>query len=371
MSFKKWMLCVCAASLVAVLAGQAPAQTPARASSPASASPSVPSVAAPPDAVPTGEADEGLVETPLPANAVDLGTIVVGGRQPGPGLWVVRKGDHVMWILGTQSPLPKRMEWDSANVQKKVAQSQRVLLEPGVSIKSDVGLFRGLAMIPTLLKARKNPDGKTLRDLVPPEQYARWQALKKRYIGGDDDVEEWRPIFAALRLYEKAIERSGMTLDPLASDAVRKAAKKHDIPVASPNVDIKIEDPKTALKAFSKQSIDDLDCFSRTLDRIEGDLGTMVGRANAWAQGDLETLRALPSRNQFFVCGQAITGSELARKLGMNDIRQRIEAKWMADAEASLADNTSTFAVMPVSELLRDDGYLAKLAAKGYMIEEP
>jgi hypothetical protein len=37
--------------------------------------------------------------------------VVVSGAQPGPGLWKVAKGDHVMWVLGTQSPLPKHMQW--------------------------------------------------------------------------------------------------------------------------------------------------------------------------------------------------------------------------------------------------------------------
>ena len=39
----------------------------------------------------------------------DLDTMVVSGVQPGPGLWKVRKGEHTLWILGTVSPLPRRM----------------------------------------------------------------------------------------------------------------------------------------------------------------------------------------------------------------------------------------------------------------------
>jgi hypothetical protein len=316
-------------------------------------------------------AEDELAERALPADAVDLGTIVVGGRQPGPGLWKVRKGENVLWILGTQTPLPKRMEWDSAYVQRRVAESQQVLLSPSVSVKSDVGLLRSLTLIPSALRARKNPDDKTLRDIVPPAQYARWQALKKRYIGSDGDVEEWRPVFAALRLYERAIGKSGMTLDALADDAVRKAAKKNDVPMSSPKVEIKIENPKAALKAFAQQPLEDMECFTRTLDRIEGDLGTMAARANAWAQGDIENLRDLPFRSQFVVCGNAITGNEIARKLGFSDIQQRVENAWMTAAEGALAKNRSTFAMLPLSQLISDDGYLAKLAAKGYMVEEP
>src|SRR5262249_39937863 len=48
-------------------------------------------------------------------DAVD--EIVVSGEQPGPGLWKVTKGDHVLWILGTLTPLPKRMTWRSGEIE--------------------------------------------------------------------------------------------------------------------------------------------------------------------------------------------------------------------------------------------------------------
>lgn len=301
----------------------------------------------------------------------DLDAIVVEGRQPGPGLWKVRKGDHVMWILGTQSPLPKRMVWDSTYVDKQVAASEEVLLAPAVTLNADVGFFGGLALLPSMFKARKNPDGKTLSEVVSPAQYARWTVLKQRYIGRDKDIEEWRPLFAALTLYDKAIDRTGMIQDNLASARVAKQAKKHGAIITTPTIKVKIQEPKATLKAFAKTSVDDLECFGRTLDRIEGDLGNMVASANAWATGDLETLRTLPYNNQLAACNAAFSGNEIARRQGLGDIDAKLRARWLEAAENALAKRRTSFAILPMRQLLQPNGYLQALIDRGYAVEEP
>lgn len=322
----------------------------------------------PPTPTPT---EDELQEVQAPAGLQDIDTIVVSGRYPGPGLWKVRSGERVMWILGTQSPLPKRMEWESATIERRVSESQELLMPPDVDVDVDVGFFRGLTLLPSVFKARKNPDGKTLREIVPPAQYARWETLKRRYIGGDRGIEEWRPVFAALELYDQAIQRSGMTQASLASDVARKAAKRSKVKITTPTIKLKISDPKAALRDFSSETFNDLECFQRALDRIEGDLGTMAGRANAWAEGDIETLRGLPTRNQLTACRDALTNTAFARKQGMQDIQSRLENTWLAAAEKALRENETTFAVLPIGELLRDDGLLQRLIAKGYAVEEP
>ena len=320
---------------------------------------------------PSTPTEDELQEVQTPAGAQEIETIVVSGRYAGPGLWKVRSGERVMWILGTQSPLPKRMEWESATVERRVSESQELLMPPDVDVDVDVGFFRGLTLLPSVFKARKNPDGKTLRDIVPPAQYARWEILKRRYIGGDRGIEEWRPVFAALELYDKAIQRSGMTQASLASDVARKAAKRSKVKITTPTIKLKISDPKAALRDFSSETFNDVECFQRALDRIEGDLGTMAGRANAWAEGDVEALRSLPSQNQFTACSEVFTGTALARRQGMNDMRSQLENEWMAAAEKSLGQNASTFAVLPVNQLLQPEGVLARLLAKGYTVEAP
>jgi hypothetical protein len=44
---------------------------------------------------------------------------------------------------------------------------------------------------------------------------------------------------------------------------------------------------------------------------------------------------------------------------------------WLANAEAALARNASTFAVLSMKDLLDPKGLMALLAAKGYTVEQP
>jgi len=316
-------------------------------------------------------ADAAVATEATAPDIVDLDVVVVSGAQPGPGMWKVSKGDHVLWILGTLSPLPKRMEWISTDVEKTIAQSQEVIASPTVKLDSDIGVFRSMMLLPSLLRARRNPDGKRLQDVVPAGLYARWQVLKARYIGSDRGIEQWRPVFAAQELYEAAMRKSGLTQDSVVQPVVKKAARRHEVRVVPSEVTIDIKNPKAALKEFSDAALADTDCFAKTMSRIETDLDAMRARANAWAVGDLDALRALPDNDQYIACTRAFTETGLAQKLGISDIRTRVANTWLATAEAAIAKNASTFATLPISQLLKPDGYLARLQAKGYAVEAP
>lgn len=302
---------------------------------------------------------------------VDHETVVVSGVLPGPGLWKVHKGEHTLYVLATLSPLPRRMEWESAGVESLVARSQQVLLPPSFTLDSDIGVFRGMLLLPLLLKARKNPDGRTLAQSVPPELYVRWQPLKQRYLGNDRGVEQWRPIFAAQELYEAAMRKSGLERDDVVGKAVTRMAKRHDVPLKAANFRMKIDDPKSALREFRETTLADTDCFGKTLSRIEHDLETMRRRANAWAVGDVEALRALPVENQYTACIRAVTDTGLAQRLGFGDLRPRIADLWLAAAEEALEKHASSVALLPIGLVLAPDGYLAALEAKGYLVEAP
>lgn len=320
-----------------------------------------------------GAAAQALPAAAAPAEEeiVDMDTLVVSGAQPGPGMWKVSRGENTLYILGTLSPLPRRMEWIPDEVEKTIAQAQAVIDPPSVDFDAGVGFFRGMLLLPSLLKARRDPQGRTLQETLPPELYARWALLKQRYIGRDAGVERWRPIFAAQELYEAAIRRAGLSQKNIVTPVVERAARKHRVPRVSTRVEYKVANAKATIREFNATALDDVACFEKTLARIETDLGAMRERANAWAVGDVAALRNLAQEDQFVACINAVIETDLARKLGAEDLRARLSGAWMAAAEDALARHEVSFATLPMPFLLRPDGFLERLRAKGYAIEEP
>jgi hypothetical protein len=300
-----------------------------------------------------------------------LDTIVVSGRQPGPGLWKVSRDGHVMWVLGTISPLPRRMEWASEEVEATVAASQEVLMPPSVSFTAEGAAFGGIFLIPSLMKARNNPDGEKLQDVLPAEDYARWTRLKQKYLGRDRGVEKRRPMMAGAKLQEEALDDEDLSTRDIATRLVEKVAKKHDVAITRPSVALVIKDAKAALREFRDTPLDDLDCFRRTLDRVENDIESMKLRANAWALGEVGILASLPYTDNFRACTDAVFETRFARQRGLDDLGQRVDAEWVAAAEQALAKNERTFAVVPMYFMLREGGLLAKLQARGYTVEAP
>ena len=308
----------------------------------------------------------------LPAGQVtELPAVAVSGVVPGPGLWKVSKGDHVMWVLGTLSPLPQHMQWQSRELEEVISHSQQVLLSPAIRPRLDVGFLGKLFLLPSAYGARKNDDGATLQQVLPAPMYARWLPLKQKYLGPKNSIERWRPIFAAQELYKKAIKANGLSRSGGVQASVDALAKKYGVAEQSTDYPVEIEHPHAAIKAFKRSGLDDVDCFGRTLDSIERDMPLITARANAWATGDLQALRELPDSERFSTCVSAITGAEFARKLGFADAPARLESLWLEAARKALATNAQTFAMLPMDQLLSADGYLAKLGAQGYRVESP
>lgn len=300
-----------------------------------------------------------------------LDTVVVSGIQPGPGLWRVEKDGRVMWVLGTLAPLPKRMEWNSAEVEAKVAAAGVVLMPPTVTVNAKGAMFGGLFLVPSMLKARNNPDKERLADVLPPADYARWQGLKKKYLPRDGAVEKRRPFLAAMELRQAAFDEQDLSWRDIAGRVVSRAADKADVPVERPNVLLMVENPKAAIKEFASSPVDDLACFRRTLDQVENDLGTLATRANAWAQGEMAMLRDLTYTDNAQACTDALLGTGLAKRSGFGDLPERVQAEWMAAAEKALATHAQSFAVLPMARVVGARGYLVALEQRGYRVIAP
>jgi uncharacterized protein YbaP (TraB family) len=293
-----------------------------------------------------------------------LDEIDVVGERPGPRLWKVTKGDHILWLLGTLTHIPKRMTWRSSEVEAALAQSQE-LLDSGLAVSASVGPIAAVRLYFQWRHTEKNPGHTTLKTWVPPALYTRFEALKGNFDNGDSGIEELRPSLAALRLYDRAVDAAGLTERDTIEQAVVKLAKKQHVPVQRPKV--QVDDPSAALKEVSSLPPSlEVDCLDATVVRIETDLQNMQQRAVAWSVGDIDKLRALPFSNQRDVCITVISNS--ARMKALVDSAQQA---WLDEAKAALNRNRVSFAMRPIYELLDVSGPIAKLLAEGYKIEVP
>jgi hypothetical protein len=296
--------------------------------------------------------------------------IVVSGRRPGPGLWKVSKGEHVMWVFGLYSPLPQKMEWDAGRVERLVAQSQEVLGPPAATL--EVGFFRSLTLLPGIIGMKKNPDGARLHDVLPAEVYARWTALKAKYIGEDDGVEHYRPLFAADELLGAGLKKTGLSKGYEVRKQIEKIAEKNKVKLSPTGFTTEVEAPNRMLKDFKKSQLEDVACFTKTLDRLEGDIDAMRLRANAWANGDITEIKSLDYREHEDACNDAVLNASFAKNdKAFQNLRERVREAWLKKAEQSLADNAVTFAMLQMKDIVAQTGYLAALQAKGYTVESP
>ncbi|HKT28976.1 TraB/GumN family protein [Dyella sp.] len=305
------------------------------------------------------------------ASSTVLPAVTVTGEQPGPGLWKVSKGDHVLWVLGTLTPLPRGMEWRSKEVEDTLAHSQELLEAPKAEVKVDVGFFGKLFLMPSVYSARKNPGGATLEQILPAQMYARWEHVKPQYFGNDRRIESWRPILVAMELYKKAVDKAGLTNRNDINKLVFTLADKHGVKRVPVKYKLTVEHPRAALDAIKQTNLHDISCFNQTLNTVQNDMPSLTERANAWSTGDIQTLRSYAVNDRYQSCVIAVLNAEFAEELGLRDLPKRMEQSWLQAAEAALTHNTQTFALLPMEEVLAPDGYLAQLQAQGYTVQAP
>jgi uncharacterized protein YbaP (TraB family) len=311
-------------------------------------------------------ADLPTVDSATAASVSDtpMEEVVVTGEHEGPRLWKVHKGDHVLWILGTVTPLPKKLIWQSDSVEAVLQQSQEVVPAwPAFGIGANP--FTALRVWIEWRSIQKIPDKMDLREVLPPALYARFSALKARYAPKDSKLDELRPAFAAERLLDEALDATGLTVHNEVQQTVLKLARKQGVKVHQDK--LRVEHPVDVLKDVGKTPLNgEIACLEAVVGRLETDLGPMQERARAWALGDVDLLRKLNHPEDRTACIEAMSSSTRVR-----DLIAQAQDDWFLAVEDALARNPSTLAVQSMDRLLGENGSLAKLKKEGYTVEGP
>lgn len=338
----------------------------------------------------------------------ELEEIVVVGRVPGPPLWKVTNGEHVLWILPLADFYPRRMEWDSMRVEGLIAGSQEYIARPrttqGFSVSNPLVAFRVLDLMTTSMQL---PRGKTLAKVLPPELYPRFKALKSRYFPRNFTIDNQTVATATETLRGEILEHENLEMlfnnsqfspTPImgkvqtalrANSSIRQTwpvtgSSRHmtrkEFNAAARAMEESLKSP--AFQSWAAR------CMEEVIAFFERDLDATKRHANAWARGQLKELLApAPAYPRQGACrqdplstffGNGPRAEQLRedhpalyadltpdREALMNQSRQR----WLAAAETALGRSASTFSMLRLEEILAEDGLVEQLRARGYEVE--
>ena len=296
-----------------------------------------------------------------------LAPVVVSGSNPVPGMWKVTHGDHVLWLLGTLSPLPADINWNSKHIGSVLAKSQEVLAPPKAKLR--LGLFQRMTAIPLVYSAVKNQAGTNLIDILPKTMYSRWLRMNAKYDNGEERLNGYRPLFVAHVLYDNFLKKNGFDKPGRIDETVLDMAKASGVKVVKPIYEFSVEKPSNYVRDVISQE-DGIECLSEVLNLAESGMDTMRSRADAWAVGDLDVLNGLPFV-KMDVCLRTNGNPKILHQYGLDNLPMRAREVWMDEAGRALEDNSMTFAFLPIGLIYEPDGYLEMLRAKGYQVTRP
>ena len=301
----------------------------------------------------------------------ELDEVLVRGELPGPAMWKVTRDDHTLWIMGTLSPMPERMSWRQKQVEDVIRASGEILAESDSELDMDLGFFQAVGMLRSALRLRHNAGGATLREVLPDEVYARWHAAHRRWFGKDPGPKERaRPLYAAILLYQRALEKSGLTDEPRVWSQVERVARKNDVKIRRRVFRLEVKDPKGMLAELQDLPRErETACLVDAMDFIDRELPDMKRRATAWAHGDIAALRAIPRPPQQPDCLRVAEGTQAQQLVDRG--KALSEEDWSGIVDWLLLTHPTSFTTLPIEELFEPDGVLGKLRRRGYTVEEP
>jgi len=314
-------------------------------------------------------------------SADDLEVIVVSGRQPGPPLWRVTHGENTLWIFPVVSVVPRDIEWDDTRVKEILADSEEVIGSPGVSLGVSKGLlFNPVNWVrgPKLLKRlSRNPDNKTLQEVLPSELYQRYVALQQKYFPSRDDIDTLRPAFAIGTLSKPIFDAEKLTGPKDIERHVGKLIKKQkSLRQTEVEVEEKMEGNFAELSARIEKLVESLPkdseigCFDTQLNLYEHRLDDMKRVANAWAAGHAAGIERYSTLGELEdPCTKLLLSSSEGGY--MEKLIEESSRRWLDAAEKALANNRNTFAMLSMVRITGAMSLVDKLAAKGYTVHAP
>ena len=275
-------------------------------------------------------------------------------RLPGPALWKVSKGVSQVVVLGALVPLPHALVWDTGQVAHALNGADVLLMGP----RPKIGLLDAMGFLFNK-GALQLPRGKTLLSDLPAPQRARFLHVLQLIHKRADDYARWRPAVAGFLLIADYRRAAGLSEGKPGTTVVKLAEADH-VPVKY------VGDFRAApyVRMVAKLSdAQDLACFDAAMDDIDQEAAHGQSAAKAWAEADLKTVRQSYSVSALDRCLLLVPSVQALVNRGVD--------QGVDEIDAALARPGKAVAVIDLNFLLRANGVLDRLKARGDAISVP
>ena len=264
----------------------------------------------------------------------------------GPALWVVRDADSTIYLFGTVHLLRPETAWRTARVQQAFDSASEVWLEfPNPDDPT--------GLIPVIQQHGLSPQ-RPLSGLLEAEEFARLVAAGATIGVPEVQLNLSRPWFAALTLTVAAVNKAGY--DP--QSGVELVVKRMAEAAGKPVKGFETADQQIRLLAGLSEA-DQLAFLRGTLEQFDQAGADMDRMVDAWAAGDVATLRPLvvdEMRGQ----SEALYQTLLARR----------NADWAEQIDTMLDGSGTAFVAVGAGHLLGPDSVQTLLERRGVQVDK-
>ncbi len=285
-----------------------------------------------------------------PSPSPSQNEIVVTAQRSGAPMWTIDTDTGTVILVGEIRAVPKSTPWQPDRLKEATSEAQRVIIRarpkfsPGDFFRL---IFRGG-------KFTKLPDKTVAGDYLDPEQRARLAALETQY---DRDYDRGSFLMTSFDLLARRIDFDDETTDD-ATDVVKKAARKADIPIQRPER-FRGEDLLDDLADAPPES--HIPCLEATMSAAEAGPGIIDQRGADWRKFDVPAVMANPLE---IALGKCWPWAD-------DELGEDIRGQWTGMIEQAAEADGVTLAVVPLRVLAEDEGVLDQLETRGFVIFGP
>ncbi|MEM8726087.1 MAG: TraB/GumN family protein [Pseudomonadota bacterium] len=276
--------------------------------------------------------------------------IVVTAQRSGAPMWTIDTASGTIILVGEIRAVPKSTPWQPDRLKEATSEAQRVIIRarpkfsPGDFLRL---IFRGGSFT-------KLPDKTVAGEYLNPSQRARLAALEAKY---DQDYDRGSFLMTSFDMLARRIDFDDETTDD-ATDVVRKAARKADIPISRPER-FRGEDLLDDLADAPPES--HIPCLEATMSAAEAGPAIIEQRGADWRKYDVPAVMDNPLE---IALGRCWPWAD-------EELGEDIRGQWTGMIEEAAQADGVTLAVVPLRVLAEEQGVLDLLEGRGYTIFGP